>query len=62
VIDPRGTAVVLGIRRRGFARSFTGARYSVTLGNAGAVQVSIGGRPLRTLGRAGQVVNFTATR
>jgi hypothetical protein len=62
ILNSRGAVVLLGIRRKGFARSFTGPRFAVTLGNAGAVLVSLRGRTPRTLGRTGQVVNFTAVR
>jgi len=47
-----GGTITAGVSRKFEARK----TFSITLGNAGGVRVSIDGRPLAPLGRPGQVV------
>ncbi|HEX7251283.1 MAG TPA: DUF4115 domain-containing protein, partial [Thermoanaerobaculia bacterium] len=56
-IDADGETVLQGLVRQGELRRFQARDgFRLTLGNAGGVRVSLDGRALDPLGRAGQVV------
>ena len=56
-LDADGETVLQGLVRRGELRRFQArGGFRLTLGNAGGVRVSLDGRALDPLGRAGQVV------
>ncbi len=56
-ISADGEKVFGGTISAGVSRTFEARKtFSITLGNAGGVRVSIDGRPLAPLGRSGQVV------
>ena len=56
-LDADGRTVLSGLMRRGESRRFEAReRFRLTLGNAGAVRVTVDGRPLERLGGAGEVV------
>jgi len=57
VIEADGRTVFVALARRGERKSFSARdEFRLTLGNAGAVRVTVDGRALEPLGRAGQVV------
>lgn len=56
-IEADGRTVFVALARRGERKSFSAREeFRLTLGNAGAVRVTVDGRALEPLGRAGQVV------
>ncbi len=56
-LDADGETVLVGLMRRGDTRKFEALRgFRLTLGNAGGVRVTVDGRRLERLGRAGEVV------
>jgi cytoskeletal protein RodZ len=56
-LDADGRRVFTGVLRRGERRSFEAQRgFRLTLGNAGAVRVTVDGRVLARLGQSGEVV------
>jgi cytoskeleton protein RodZ len=56
-IEADGRTVFSALARRGERKSFSAREeFRLTLGNAGAVRVTVDGRALEPLGRAGQVV------
>ena len=56
-IDADGETVLMGLIKRGDVRRFQARDgFRLTLGNAGAVRVSLDGRPLDPLGAAGEVI------
>ena len=55
-IEADGTVVTTGLKEEGFRQEFTAAdEVRLWLGNAGGVSFWVNDRPLRSLGRAGQV-------
>ena len=57
-IDADGETVLVGLIKRGDVRRFQARDgFRLTLGNAGAVRVSLDGRPLDPLGAAGEVIH-----
>jgi len=56
-IDADGETVLVGLIKRGDVRRFQARDgFRLTLGNAGAVRLSLDGRPLERLGGAGEVI------
>jgi len=56
-IDADGETVLVGLIKRGDVRRFQAREgFRLTLGNAGAVRLSLDGRPLERLGGAGEVI------
>lgn len=56
-LDTAGETVFVGMIRRGETRRFqSNGEFRITLGNAGGVRVTVNGKALESLGRAGQVV------
>ena len=56
-LDSAGETLCIGLIRKGEVRRFQArGGYRISLGNAGGVRVTVGGHPLESLGRAGQVV------
>jgi len=56
-IEADGRTVFVALAKRGDRKSFSAREeFRLTLGNAGAVRVTVDGRALEPLGRAGQVV------
>src|SRR5512143_2701768 len=56
-LDAAGETLFVGLIRRGERRQFESrGEFRITLGNAGAVRVTVNGRALDSLGKAGQVV------
>lgn len=55
-IEADGTVVTTGLKEEGFRQEFTAVdEVRLWLGNAGGVSFWVNDRPLRSLGRAGQV-------
>jgi cytoskeleton protein RodZ len=56
-LDADGRTVFKGVLKRGERKSFEASRdFRLTLGNAGAVRVTVDGRALARLGQSGEVV------
>jgi cytoskeletal protein RodZ len=56
-LDADGRTIFTGLLRRGERKTFEARQgFRITLGNAGAVRVSLDGQPLARLGQAGEVV------
>lgn len=56
-LDAAGETLLVGLVRRGETKRFESrGGFQLTLGNAGGVRVTLNGRVLESLGRAGQVV------
>ncbi len=56
-LDAAGETLLVGLVRRGETKRFEArGGFRLTLGNAGGVRVTVDGRALESLGRAGQVI------